>query len=322
MAGRSPRIAVLPDPDDPGRPPRRKATGIALPIAVLAGLAAGIVLVFFVVNAARDSDARPAVPFVLQLPETQQEPLRIVFPEGFTIDEMAERVAAVNEIAQESRDATPALSARAFRQAAKNTDLIPEGFLTAREKPGLLEGFLFPATYDFTEETTTRELIEQQVEQFELNWAQLDLSVAKKQKLTAYDLLIVASMIEEEVREPKERELVAAVIYNRLEAGMVLGIDSTLRYGLGIPATEPLRQSQLEGDNPYNTRKLAGLPPTPISNPGLASMQAAARPANKKFLYFVRRKDCQTHFFTKSEEKFLAFLNGPNSFRRGPNRCT
>lgn len=321
MAGRSKRIAVLPDPEDPDRPPRRKATGIAVPIAVLAGLAAGIVAVVFVVNAARDSDAAPAETIVQQLPEPEPEPLRIVFPEGFTIDEMAERITAVNEIAEERRGATPVLSAPAFQQVSQDTNLIPEGFLTAGEKPKTLEGFLFPATYDFTEETTTRELVEQQVEQFALNWAELDLSFAKKQKLTAYDVLIIASMIEEEVREPKERELVAAVIYNRLKAGMILGIDSTVRYGLGIPATEPLRQSQLESDNPYNTRKLMGLPPTPISNPGLASMQAAARPASKKFRYFVRRKDCQTHFFTKSEEKFLAFLEGPNSFRQGPNRC-
>ena len=321
MARRSPRIAVLPDPDDPDRPPRRKATGIAVPLAVLAGIAAGIIAVFFVVNAARDGEAAPAETIVQQLPEPEAEPLRILFPEGFTIDEMAERVSAVNEIAEESRGTTPALSARTFRQVAQNTGLIPDGFLKAREKPETLEGFLFPATYDFMEETTTRELVEQQIEQFELNWAEIDLAFATKRKLTAYDVLIIASMIEEEVREPKERELVAAVIYNRLREGMALGIDSTLRYGLDIPPTEALRQSQLEGDNPYNTRRLAGLPPTPISNPGLASMQAAARPANKKFLYFARRKDCQTHFFTKSEEKFLAFLEGPNSFRRGPNRC-
>ena len=98
-------------------------------------------------------------------------------------------------------------------------------------------------------------------------------------------------MIEEEVREPKERELVAAVIYNRLEAGMVLGIDSTLRYGLGIPATEPLRQSQLEGDNPYNTRKLAGLPPTPISKTAY-SRSSARVPENESCQWAEKASVC------------------------------
>ena len=78
------------------------------------------------------------------------------------------------------------------------------------------------------------------------------------------------------------------MIYNRLHAGMPLGIDATLRYGLNIPPTESLHESQLENPSPYNTRNShAGLPPTPIANPGLASMQAAAHPAKVDYLYFV-----------------------------------
>ena len=118
-------------------------------------------------------------------------------------------------------------------------------------------------------------------------------------------------MIEAEVRVAKERALVAAVIYNRLRAGMTLGIDSTIRYGLDIPPDESITQSQLEQENPYNTRLNTGLPPTPIGNPGLASMKAAAKPAAVDYLYFARKKDCKTHFFTESQEEFLAFLDGP-----------
>ena len=85
---------------------------------------------------------------------------------------------------------------------------------------------------------------------------------------------------------------------------MPLGIDSTIRYGLGIPPTEAIRESQLESDNPYNTRRFTGLPPTPITNPGLASLQAAARPARVDYLFFIRKPDCRSHFFTASEQEF------------------
>ena len=106
-------------------------------------------------------------------------------------------------------------------------------------------------------------------------------------------------------RAPGERKLVAAVIYNRLHNRMPLGIDATIRYGRNVPGTEPLKQSDIESDNPYNTRKRLGLPPTPISNPGLASLQAAAHPATTDFLYYVRVPGTKRHFFTASESEFL-----------------
>jgi UPF0755 protein len=114
-------------------------------------------------------------------------------------------------------------------------------------------------------------------------------------------------MVEKETLAPDERPLVAAVIYNRLHDRMPLGIDATLRYGLHIAPTQSIRQSQLESDNPYNSRKLPGLPPTPIANPGLASIQAAAHPAHVDYLYFVRKPDKQHHFFTASASAFAAY---------------
>jgi UPF0755 protein len=118
-------------------------------------------------------------------------------------------------------------------------------------------------------------------------------------------VLIVASMVERETLAPDERPLVAGVIYNRLKAGMPLGIDATIRYGLKVPGTQSLLQSQLESNNPYNTRKFAGLTPTPIGNPGLASMQAAAHPAKVKYLYFVRKPDNVHHYFTADYQDFI-----------------
>jgi UPF0755 protein len=111
-------------------------------------------------------------------------------------------------------------------------------------------------------------------------------------------------MVERETVAPEERALVAAVIYNRLDRGMPLGIDATLRYGLGIPGTRPLTKTQLASDSPYNTRRFKGLPPTPIANPGVASIKAAAHPAAVDYLYYVRKPDKVHHFFTADEQEF------------------
>ena len=328
MEKRPRRIAVPPDEDDPDRLPPRRRGGFALPLAVLVGLAVGVVAIGLLVNAARNGDGDGAEPppvaasSVAEALEEPVEPLRIVFPEGFTWREMAVRVDEVRKIAIDERQVTPQLSNEEFRQLAKNEALIPAEFLARNEKPKHLEGFLFPATYDFTETTTTADLIRQQIEQFELVWAELDLSFAEKRGLTPYDVLKIASMVEEEVREPKERKQVARVIYNRLAQNMPLGIDSTLRYGLRIPPDKAILQSQLDSDHPFNSRNRQGLPPTPIANPGKASMQAAAKPANNQFLYYARKKDCQTHFFSKTQEEHDAFIAGPNSFVNGPDECS
>jgi UPF0755 protein len=88
---------------------------------------------------------------------------------------------------------------------------------------------------------------------------------------------------------------------------MKLGIDATIRYALNVPPTQSLRVSQLHARTPYNTRDFFGLPPTPIANPGLASIQAAAHPARVKYLYFVRKPDKLHHYFTASERDFIAY---------------
>ena len=139
-----------------------------------------------------------------------------------------------------------------------------------------IEGFLFPATYEFTKLTSSPRLVSDQLRAFRRSWRKVDLRYARSKNLTPYDVLIIASMIEKETVVASERRLVAAVIYNRLRNRMPLGIDATIRYGRDVPGTEPLKQSDIESDSPYNTRRRLGLPPTPIANPGLASMRAAA----------------------------------------------
>jgi len=228
--------------------------------------------------------------------------LRIIFPEGFTRRDMADRVAAVRQIAIEKRGVTPRLT-RSGYLLASGAALPPPEF-RKDWKLSSIEGFLFPATYEFTKLTSSARLVSDQLRAFRKNWRKVDLRYARSKNLTPYDVLIIASMIEKEAVAPEERKLVAAVIYNRLHNRMPLGIDATIRYGRDVPGTEPLKQSDLQSNDPYNTRNRLGLPPTPISNPGLASMRAAARPAAVDYLYFVRKPDGVHHFFTASQSEF------------------
>jgi uncharacterized YceG family protein len=234
-----------------------------------------------------------------------QKPFRVVFPEGFTRAEMAARAEAVDKIADRKRKAGARLSKAAYLAATR----VPRAPPCLRHPIRSMEGFLFPATYEFFPRTTPAQLVQDQLGAFCTNWEQVDLKYARSRNLTPYDVLIIASMVEKETLSPDERQLVSAVIYNRLRLGMALGIDATLRYGLNIPPTESIRQSQLESDSPYNTREQPGLPPTPIANPGLASMQAAAHPAKVNYLYFVRKPDKKHHFFTASFEEFQNYAN-------------
>ena len=228
--------------------------------------------------------------------------LRIIFPEGFTRREMADRVAAVREIAIDKRGVTPRLTKTGYLEASGAA--VPPAEFRKDWKLSSIEGFLFPATYEFTKLTSSARLVLDQLRAFRRSWRRVDMRYARSKNLTPYDVLIIASMIEEETVVPAERRLVAAVIYNRLRNRMPLGIDATIRYGRNVPGTEPLKQSDLDSDDPFNTRKRPGLPPTPIANPGLASMRAAANPARVDYLYFVRKGESNRHFFTASESEF------------------
>jgi UPF0755 protein len=168
-----------------------------------------------------------------------------------------------------------------------------------------LEGFLFPATYELPQHAPVEKLVAQQLQAFKQALATVDLRYAKRKNLTPYDVLTIASMVEREALVPKDRALIAAVIYNRLHKRIQLGIDATIRYALN-DWTRPLRVSELHIDSPYNTRDRLGLPPTPIGNPGLASIRAAAHPAHVSYLYYVV-KPCGdgAHNFSSTYAKFL-----------------
>jgi UPF0755 protein len=293
------RGVIAPQPRRPERrrPPRalvmrRRLVAVCILLAALIGLG-------FAVAGVRDRGHKKRTPTVAAAPK----PFRIVFPEGFTRLDMAGRVKSVAEIAAQERGRTPRLAERTYLAATAGKRLVP-GF---GRRP--LEGFLFPATYQFTARTSSAQLVTAQLKAFRKSWGTIDLAYARSKNLTPYDVLTIASMVEKEAVAPEERPKIARVIYNRLHHRMPLGIDATVRYGFHVPGTESLRQSQLDSDNPYNTRRRVGLTPTPIANPGLASIQAAAHPVAGDWLFFVRKPDKVHHFFTASERAFIEYEN-------------
>ena len=182
--------------------------------------------------------------------------------------------------------------------------LDPVAYGAPRRTPSL-EGFLFPDTYQLRVPVSISALVADQLTTFKKRFATVRMGYARSKHLTPYDVLIVASIIEKEAATAHDQPLVASVIYNRLHDHVALGMDSTTRYEFN-DYTKPLTQSQLSARSPYNTRLNKGLPPTPISNPSLAAIQAAANPARTNYLYFVV-KPCGNgqSVFESSYAKFL-----------------
>ena len=168
------------------------------------------------------------------------------------------------------------------------------------------EGILFPETYKVQADADEEAVLKKLVGQLEAVMTELDVASAQERfNLTPYEVLVVASLIEEETKVDAERPKVARVIYNRLSQGIPLGIDATSRYE-AILAGRDRGDIDFESDSPYNTRKIAGLPPTPIAAPGRASIEAALNPADGPWIFYVLEDAEGNHFFTDSNSEFLA----------------
>jgi uncharacterized YceG family protein len=193
-----------------------------------------------------------------------------------------------------------------YLAATRHSRLLnPVAYGAPRSTPSL-EGFLFPDTYQAFSPLRIGQLVDDQLTTFKNEFATVNLRYARAHHLSAYDILIIASLIQGEAATRRDMRLVAAAIYNRLRLGMDLGLDSTTRYATGN-YTSPLTLSQLNSPSPWNTRNHPGLPPTPINSPGLAAIEAAAHPAQSDALYFVV-KPCGNGemTFTSSYSRFLA----------------
>jgi UPF0755 protein len=238
--------------------------------------------------------------------------IRITIPEG----------RSRGETAPLARQAGLRGDYRAASRGSRQIDLRRYG----APKGATLEGFLFPATYELRTGATAKQLVSQQLLASKQNLAKVDLRYARSKNLTVFDVLTIASMVEREVAVARERPLVAAVIYNRLRDGMNLGIDATLRFALSN-WTRPLKVSELNSDTPYNTRNHAGLPPGPIGNPGLASIQAAAHPARVSYLFYVVKPGtCGEHAFSSTDVQFERDVQRYNDARdaaggKSPTKC-
>jgi UPF0755 protein len=154
----------------------------------------------------------------------------------------------------------------------------------AKQRP---EGFLFPETYELTAESTATSTLKQMVDQYKAVTREIEFEAdAKKLKRTPYEVLIVASIVEREVRREEDRAKVARVIYNRLDKDRKLELDSTVTYAERLKTTTTTREDR-KSKSKYNTYRYKGLPPGPISAPGKAALEAAANPEKGKWLYFV-----------------------------------
>jgi UPF0755 protein len=164
-----------------------------------------------------------------------------------------------------------------------------------------LEGYLFPDTYSFARNTTERVVIQSMVETFRRRCAYLFEDLAQDEQKSLRQIVTLASIVEKEAQVDSERPTIAGVYANRLRIGMALYADPTVIYGLKLLGRWDgnLRRKDLAVESPYNTYRNAGLPPGPIASPGLASLKAAAAPADVKYLYFVSRND-GTHVFAES----------------------
>jgi uncharacterized YceG family protein len=191
-----------------------------------------------------------------------------------------------------------------------------------------LEGFLFPDTYYLYRGGWVSSLVQKQLAAFKQNFAQVSMSYARSKNLTRYDVITIASIIEREAQLTSDGPKVAAVIYNRLRESIELGMDTTLLYYLHDPKNGTLTAKQLQLSTPYNTRNHYGLPPTPIANPGLATLRAAAHPSHdEQLLYFVVKPNaCGALAFSTNATSFdqdVAAYNAAVKANHGrfPGRC-
>lgn len=269
---------------------RRRAVALAAVAVVVVGA-------FALAKALPGSKPAPPPPAPVKI-------VRITIPEGETRAQIALLASAKGLMGSYLHAA-----ARATTGSSRLLDPVRYGAPRGAADP---EGFLFPATYDLYAGSPASELVAEQLQAFEERFGPAEVRAARALHITPYQLLTVASMVEREAVLPGDRPKIAAVIYNRLRLGMPLGIDATIYYAveqhLRVPTyAGELTEAQLHIDSPYNTRMHTGLPPTPISNPGMASIEAAAHPAHASYLYYVAGADgCGEQVFSNTAAQFEA----------------
>lgn len=219
----------------------------------------------------------------------------VTIPEGWVIEQIAERLAAQADIDEQE-----------FIELAKGgAEQFVDGHPYLKDVyKGSLEGYLFPKTYRFREGTTAAEAIEIMLDQFDTEIAAVDVAKAEKRGFNLEQVVIMASIIEREARIEKERPLVSSVIHNRLKKGRKLEMCATVEYVL--PGNRlRLTYQQTQTPSPYNTYLHKGLTPGPVSNPGLSSLQAAVEPADTDYMFYVLTGKDGSQTYASTEAEFL-----------------
>ncbi|HEV2885823.1 MAG TPA: endolytic transglycosylase MltG [Jatrophihabitans sp.] len=217
---------------------------------------------------------------------------QVTIPEGFTEKQVLSLLAG--------KTGLPVADLRAAAGKISNLGL-PEGL-----SPKTAEGFLFPSTYEFDPDQSADEVVQQLAGQFGAEYRKLGFAAAAKaQRLTPYQALIIASLVESEAKFAEDRPKVARVSLNRMAKHTPIGIDAANRYGVALTGKDPNSVTYTE-NSPYNVRTRLGLPPTPVSNPGEASLQAAIHPAAGDWLYYVVADAAGHHIFTADEDAWSA----------------
>jgi UPF0755 protein len=233
-----------------------------------------------------------------KLQEGQQRLSRFTIIEGWTRWDIATAMAHIPELKLQSADEALVL----MDDTSEIRDLDP--------RATNLEGYLFPDTYSFPPNTTAREMVVTMVRRFRKIWKEQFADQARSLNKSPHEVLTIASLIETEAKLKEERPLVASVIYNRLKLDIPLGIDSTIIYAAKLAGkwknNGKIYQSDLDRPSPYNTRKVRGLPPSPIASPGALSIEAALNPAATDYLYYVRdpARNDGAHNFYRNEADF------------------
>lgn len=228
--------------------------------------------------------------------EITRTDIRVTFPEGWPIYLMAERL---------NKNGLPGDE---FSEKAKNVDpkwRTKYPFLKSLPAGATLEGFLFPDTYDFAADITADEIIDRMLGNFGKKLTPDIEKAAGSRQRTLFELVTLASIVEEEGRTEEDRKIIADVFWKRLAINQPFQSDATVNYFLGTFKDQPTL-SDIEADSPYNTYIHPGLPPGPISNPSLQSIRATAFPTPNPYYYFLNNLETREMFFAKTYEEHLA----------------
>ena len=202
--------------------------------------------------------------------------IKITLPEGSTSFEIID-ILVKNKLGDETVYKELINNPKEFKDNYKFLD---------DEKIVSLEGFLYPSTYYFSEDKTEKEILNQMLETFGSKYTEELQKRQKEVKMSLYEVINLASIVEKEAVLDEDRPIISSVFYNRLNIGMPLQSDATIQY-IFKERKKSITYKDLKIDSPYNTYKVKGLPPTPIANPGIKSIEAVLYPKNTEYLYFV-----------------------------------